>query len=300
MEKKRPSGTIAAVATPLRKDGDVDGEKLVDHCRWLLENGCTGINLLGTTGEATSLSLEKRLAAMEHVAGSGLPVETFLVGTGAAALADAARLTSAARDLCFGGALLLPPFYYKGIGDEDLEHFIESVIAAVGERDLRLYLYNFPQMTGLTYSAALVARLRRKRPATFRGLKDSSGDLAYSAALARDNPGFDVFPSSETTLDRTAELGTAGCISATLNVTAPLAAEASRRPDAGAVREALGRVPLVPAVKWALAELFDDPSWRIPLPPLRPISPSQEEILRRALASTAFDRIRKSDEPVSA
>ena len=72
----------------------------------------TRINLLGTTGEATAFSVEQRLAVMRAVADAGLPLERFMVGTGVPALADTVRLTRAACELGFAGALVLPPFFY--------------------------------------------------------------------------------------------------------------------------------------------------------------------------------------------
>ena len=108
------TGIFAAAATPLKPDLTIDEEKLVAHCRWLLgDGGCDGVNLLGTTGEATSFSLDQRIGAMKAIAKSGLPMESFMVGTGAAALGDAIELTRTASELGFAGALLLPPFYYK-------------------------------------------------------------------------------------------------------------------------------------------------------------------------------------------
>ena len=99
-------GVIAAAATPLGNNLSIDLDHLVRHCRWLLgEGGCDGVNLLGTTGEATSFSIEGRITAMRAVEGAGLPLDRFLVGTGAAALGDAVRLTAEAKALGFAGAL---------------------------------------------------------------------------------------------------------------------------------------------------------------------------------------------------
>src|SRR5438876_11851679 len=99
MSTSRPHGIIAAAATPFFPDFTVDHERLVAHCRYLLEHGCDGINLLGTTGEATSLSVDQRLRTMQAIAQARLPVDRFLVGTGAAALEDACKLVQGARSL---------------------------------------------------------------------------------------------------------------------------------------------------------------------------------------------------------
>lgn len=307
----RLSGVIAAAATPLKQDLSIDHDRLVAHCRWLLgTGGCDGINLLGTTGEATSFSRAQRIGAMTAVAEAGLPLDRMMVGTGAAALDDAVGLTAAARDLGFAGALLLPPFYYKGIEDDSLAAYVEALLARTGSEALRLYLYHIPQNSFVPYPVDLVARLRDRHPDALVGLKDSAGDLAYSRALARRLPGFDVFPSSEASLVEARQAGFAGCISATTNVNGPLAQIAWRRADtkegrraaaqAVAIREALARVPLVAAVKWALAEMKGDPAFERVCPPLRELSPDEKRRLAESLAGTAYPGLRSAAIPAAA
>lgn len=294
-------GVIAAAATPLGDDGAIDLDRLAAHCRFLLEKGgCDGINLLGTTGEATSFSRDQRLAAMRAVAASGLPLARFMVGTGAAALDDAVVLTAEAKRLGFAGALLLPPFYYKGIDADALVAYVTAVIDKVGTEALPLYLYHFPANSGVPYAAEAVKRLRDAFPDTVLGLKDSSGDIDYAAALARDLPGFAVFPSAEAALGRAAELGFAGCISATANVTGPFAqaaltagSDAERQAglaDAVAIRAEIARFPLVAAVKETLALMSGDDAWRRLVPPLAALSKPQSAALAAALGATALKR----------
>lgn len=292
-------GVIAAATTPLKEDYSIDIERLVAHCRWLLEEGgCDGINLLGTTGEATSFSVEQRLAAMKAIAASGLPLSRFMVGTGAAALDDAVRLTAEAKALGFAGALLLPPFYYKGIDAEGLFAYVSAVVGRVGAAGLPLYLYHFPANSGVPYAPQVVSRLRHAFPQTVLGLKDSSGDLDYSAGLVRDLPGFDVFPSAEAALGRIAEFGFAGCISATANVTGPFAQaalsgatdaeRAAGLAQAMRIRGEIAKFPLVAAVKETLAILTGDAAWRRLLPPLSCLTSEQSASLHEALRSTGL------------
>ncbi|HVJ53524.1 MAG TPA: dihydrodipicolinate synthase family protein [Aliidongia sp.] len=298
---ERVKGIIAAAATPLHADFTIDHDKLVGHCRRLLDRGCNGINLLGTTGEATSFSVAERLAAMQAVAKSGLPLDRFLVGTGAAALADAVALTGAARELGFAGALLLPPFYYKGIDDGSLAGFVETVIDRVGPRGLRLYLYHFPQNSGVPYPPAVVERLHRAHPDQLLGVKDSSGDLPYARGLAKSLPDLDVFPSAEGALATAKEDGFAGCISATANITVefaargwatlgtPEGAEAIR--EAAAIRAALTATPVISATKWALSDLYRDESWRRLAPPLRALTETEITSTRDRLGRTRYSEL---------
>lgn len=306
----RLSGVLAAAATPIRSDLSIDHDRLIAHCRWLLgPGGCHGVNLLGTTGEATSFSRQQRTAAMKAVAEAGLPLERMMVGTGAAALDDAVGLTAAARDLGFAGALLLPPFYYKGIDGDSLAAYVEALLGRAGTAGLRLYLYHIPQNTGVPYPVEIVARLRDRHPDTLVGLKDSAGDLAYSRELARRLPDFDVFPSSEGSLGEARQSGFAGCISATTNVNGPLARLAWQRPGteeggraaarAVAVREALASMPLVAAVKWTLAEMKQDPAFEAVCPPLRSLAPNEKAGLARALAGTAYPSLRPAASPAA-
>jgi 4-hydroxy-tetrahydrodipicolinate synthase len=291
-------GVIAAVATPLSDSLTIDHNRLVSHCRWLLgQGGCDGINLLGTTGEATSFSAAARIDAMQAIARSGLPLDRFMVGTGAAALEDAVRLTAEAKALGFAGALLLPPFYYKGIAADGLIAYVDAVIERVGRGGLQLYLYHFPQNSGVPYDIDVVARLREVYPDVILGLKDSSGDLEYAAALTRKLEGFAVFPSAEGSLGRAKELGFAGCISATANVTGPFAQRVWSGTEAAAneglvqaveIRAAIAQFPLVAAVKASLALLTREPNWRKVMPPLSPLSDDQLGALKRALSATAL------------
>ena len=135
-------GVIAAVATPFDANGEPDLDRFVRLAKHLLANGCDALNVCGTTGEATSMSVAQRRSVMETAA-RHLPRERLMVGTGAAALADAAALTAYAGELGFAGALLLPPFYYKGVSDDGVAAYVERV-AAAAPPTLPLYLYHFP------------------------------------------------------------------------------------------------------------------------------------------------------------
>jgi 4-hydroxy-tetrahydrodipicolinate synthase len=277
----RPCGVIAAVATAIDASGDPDTARATALGRFLLDHGCDGLNVLGTTGEATSFSLAQRRRLMTAYGDAGLPMSRLLVGTGAAALADAVALTRHAADLGFAGALLLPPFYYRDVPDEGLLRVLDAIIAATAARPIPIYLYHFPALSGVPWRLALIARLI----ATFKdrvvGLKDSSGDLEFARAAAALGEGFDVFPSSEAVLGEARQAGFAGCISATVNLNADLCARAYWAADgaalnaATAVRGLFEGKPVVPGVKSVLAHIHGDPAWARVMPPLEPSSPAE-------------------------
>jgi len=288
----------AATLTPLDERREPDHVALIAHCRRLLRTGCDAINLLGSTGEATSLSVTARLGVMEAVAASGLPLNAFMVGTGAAAFADAAVLTRAAVGLGFAGALVVPPFYFKNLTDDGVFRYYAELIALVNEDRLRLYLYNFPQLSGFAFSAALVERLSRAFGATIAGIKDSSSVAGYPESIVAACPQLDVFPSTEAVLADGKVKGFAGCISATVNVNAPLASavwhgDAAGHPALCATRELIGRHQLVPATRAVLASLLDDDAWLRPLPPLIELAPDDAGRLIAGLdAIPAFAAVR--------
>ena len=123
-------GVIAAIATAVDENGEPDCVRSTALARFLLSNGCDGLNVLGTTGEATSFSVEQRKLMMTAYRDAALPLERLMVGTGAASVADAVTLTRHAAEIGFAGALVLPPFYYKGVSDDGLAAYIEMIITA--------------------------------------------------------------------------------------------------------------------------------------------------------------------------
>ena len=270
------NGVIAAVATAIDEKNEPDCARSIALARFLLDNGCDGLNVLGTTGEATSFSLDQRRRVMTAYAQSGLPLDRMMVGTGAAALADAVALTKHAAELGFAGALVLPPFYYKGVPDDGLYAGIDAVLNATAARPIPIYLYHYPALSGLPWHVALIRRLLETFGEHIVGLKDSSGDMAFAQEAAAIMPRFKVFPSTEAALPQARSGPFAGCISATANLNADLCAQAYRSGDAAALAQAVAirnlfdGKPLVAGVKALLAHIHDEPQWARVEPPLSP------------------------------
>jgi 4-hydroxy-tetrahydrodipicolinate synthase len=293
-------GVVAAIATPVDEALQPDHGALVDHARWLLSNGCDGLNVLGTTGGFASFTVAQRIDIMQALASSGLPLPAMMVGTGASALGDAVALTRAAVALRFGGALVIPPFYYKGVSEDGVFTYVANLIEQVGASELRMYLYNFPANSGVPYTVPLVKRLLAAYPNVIVGLKDSSNDAAYAAELHRELPQLDLFPSSESVLAAARRAGYAGCISASVNVTAPLAGRVwadgddadgdARQAELAAIRAAILSVPSIPAIHHLLAELHGDDVWSRLVPPLYALDANERAALEARLAQTVYHR----------
>ncbi len=286
-------GVIAAIATAIDDKGEPDCARSTALARFLLDNGCDGLNVLGTTGEATSFSLDQRRRVMTAYAENGLPLERMMVGTGAAALADAVALTRHAAELGFAGALVLPPFYYKGVHDDGLVAGIDAILTATAAKPIPIYLYHFPAQSGLPWHVALIRRLLDTFGERIVGLKDSSGDMAYAREAASILPRFKVFPSTEAVLQEARSGVFAGCISATANLNPDLCARAYRSGDAGALAEAVAMrklfdgKPLVPGVKALLAHIHGDPQWARVEPPLSAFPAAD-----RAAVIAGYDAVR--------
>jgi 4-hydroxy-tetrahydrodipicolinate synthase len=286
-------GVIAAIATAADGAGEPDCGRSVALARFLLDHGCDGLNVLGTTGEATSYSLAQRQAVMNAYRAAGLPLDRMMVGTGAAATADAVALTRHAAELGFGGALVLPPFYYKGAVDDGLAAYVAAIVAGTADRPIPLYLYHYPQLSGLPWHVALIRRLLAAHGGRIMGLKDSSGDMAYAREAAAIDQAFKVFPSTEAALLEARGGAFAGCISATANLNSDLCARAFHAGDdaaleaAVAIRKLFDGRPLVPGVKALLAHIHDDPAWARVMPPLA-VFPAAD----RAAAMAGYDQVR--------
>jgi 4-hydroxy-tetrahydrodipicolinate synthase len=236
--------------------------------------------------------VDERLAALEALVESGVPPEKLLPGTGSCALTDTVRLSRAALEAGAAGALVLPPFYYKGVGDDGLFRFFAEVIERVGDDSLRLYLYHIPQMTGVDLGLPLISHLIDAYPGVVVGTKDSSGDRERIMTLCREFPDFSVLAGTETLLLETLRSGGEGCISATVNVTSRLArqvydAHVSGKDDEAEVlqerltqlRASIETYPVIPALKQLMARLTGDQEWRNIRPPLSGLDEKRAKVL---------------------
>ncbi|MBT8220173.1 MAG: dihydrodipicolinate synthase family protein [Bacteroidia bacterium] len=223
-ESNLPQGVIAATLTPMNEDLSVNYPMLLDHINWLLENGCNGICILGTTGEANSFSLSERIELIDKVIDSGIDPSKFLVGTGCCAYTDTIALTKHAVSKGAGGVLMLPPFYYKNLTDEGVMNYFDLVIRGVDDDRLRIYLYHFPKMTSVPFTLELTRKLVQAFPGTVVGMKDSGGDWDHMQSICGAFPGFKFYAGTEKFLLPTLKIGGVGCISASANATASMCA----------------------------------------------------------------------------
>jgi len=292
-------GILAAALTPLKPDFGPDHAAFIDHCRWLLGQGCDGLGILGTTGEANSFSLDERLGLLDALAMSGIPAQKLVPGTGCCAIPDTVTLTKRSVEMGAAGVLMLPPFYYKPVSDDGLFAAYSEVIQRVGDSRLKIYLYHIPKNTQVPITFGLIEKLLAAYPDTVVGVKDSSGDFANMEAMCREFPGFRVFSGSDAFLLGLLRAGGAGAITACNNVAAALSAQIYagwQGPDADALQARLEAVrtviqgfPLAPALKEIMARATGRGDWRLIRPPQEPLTPGEAIALFEQLDSLGFE-----------
>jgi 4-hydroxy-tetrahydrodipicolinate synthase len=195
-------------------DLSLNVEKTISHAEKIIKQGCHGVAIFGSTGQAQLISISEKISLLNQLSKSRYK-DKFLIGTGLNSLNETINLMSVASSLNFNDFLIMPPAYYK-YGDKEVIEFYSRVIEA--RPDSRIILYNFEKLCGYKFSIECVKELVKKFPKQIVGVKDSSYNLYEHLKI----DGFSVLPGSELKLLKGLELGCVGIITATCNVTAGL------------------------------------------------------------------------------
>ncbi|MCF8165391.1 MAG: dihydrodipicolinate synthase family protein [Rhodoferax sp.] len=290
---------LSPVLTPFKDDGSPDAQKLLKQCQWLESNG-VGQAIFGTNSEANSMSAPQKMGVLTALIEGGLNPAHMMPGTGATSIDATVTMTRHAVQHKCAGVLMLPPFYYKDVTDDGLFAFYSEVIQKVGDAGLQIYIYNIPPVTKINLSLSLLERLAKAYPKTIVGMKDSSGDWAYTESVIKllAPSGFRVYAGSEVFLMRTLHAGGVGCISATANVNpgaiAHLAAhwkesDADQRQAAlDQVRSIFAQYQMIAGMKTAVAHYSKDSEWLRVRPPLMQLSADQQAKLLSELQKINF------------
>ena len=282
-------GSIVAIVTPMLKDGGVDWKGLEKLVEWHIEQGTNSIVAVGTTGEASTLSMEEHTQVIKEiirVANKRIPI---IAGTGANSTREAIELTKAAKDLGADAALLVTPYYNKPTQEGLFQHY-KSIAEAV---DLPLILYNVPGRTGVDLANDTAVRLAEIP--NIVGIKDATGDVPRGKALIEAlNGKMAVYSGDDETAWELMLLGADGNISVTANIAPKAMSEvcsvaiAKDEQQAKTINNKIANlhnilfcesnpIPL----KWALHEMgLIDTGIRLPLTPL---AEQYREPLRNAL-----------------
>ena len=207
-------GIYAASMSIFNSDLSLNIEKTLSHAEQIIDQGCHGVAIFGSTGQAQLIPISEKISLLNQLSKSKYK-DKYLIGTGLNSLNETINLMSMASSLNFNNFLIMPPAYYK-YGDKEVIEFYSRVVKA--RPDSRIILYNFEKLCGYKFSIKCVEELAKKFPKQIVGVKDSSYNLYESLKI--DN--FCILPGSEAKLLKGLQLGCAGIITATCNVTAGL------------------------------------------------------------------------------
>ena len=211
---KKIKGIFAAGMSIFNEDLSLNILKTVNHAEKIIDEGCHGVAIFGSTGQAQLISVGEKISLLNELSNSKYK-DKYLIGTGLNSLSETINLMKVAISFNFNDFLIMPPAYYK-YGDKEVIEFYSRLVEAMP--DSKIILYNFEKLSGYKFSIQCVEELVKKFPRQIVGVKDSSYNLYEHLKL--DN--FSVLPGSESKLLKGLELGCSGIITATCNVTAAL------------------------------------------------------------------------------
>jgi 4-hydroxy-tetrahydrodipicolinate synthase len=209
------SGIYAASMSVLNSDLSLNVEKTILHAEKLIDQGCHGTAIFGSTGQAQLISISEKIKLLNVLSESKYK-DKHVIGTGLNSLNETINFMKIAVSLNFKKFLIMPPAYYN-YQDSDVMNFYSKIIDTIPQS--QIILYNFEKLCGYKFSIKCVENLVKKFPEQIVGVKDSSYNLFENLSIEN----FSVMPGSESKLLKGLEKGCSGIITATCNATAQLA-----------------------------------------------------------------------------
>ena len=207
-------GIYAAGMSIFNEDLSLNVEKTILHAENIIDQGCHGVAIFGSTGQAQLIPIAEKIELLNKLSQSKYN-DKYIIGTGLNSLGEVINYMKIGLSLNFKSFLIMPPAYYK-YGDNEVFEFYSKIVEAVPESEI--ILYNFEKLCGYKFSLDVIQDLVKKFPKQIVGVKDSSYNLYENLKIEN----FSIFPGSETKLLTGLELGCSGIITATCNVTAEL------------------------------------------------------------------------------
>jgi 4-hydroxy-tetrahydrodipicolinate synthase len=286
-------GLWPAMLVPVTPNGAIDRARAIAHSRRMLARGCDGVTLFGTTGEGPAFSTSERKDLLEALLGAGVPGDQIIVTTSACALPDAIELGRHAAALGCRRQMFMPPFYFRHPRDAGVVEAVSQFVRGVDDPALKLLLYHIPGLSSVSFSHASVATLAQRHPGQVIGVKDSSGDLGHSLALARAFPALSILVGAEQHVAATMLVGGSGSVNGLANIAPGLMrrvvdAPAAVTPDDErlmhqllALLSVLPELPFVSVYKTMLAEQTGDDAWLNVRAPLCPLDNTEAQSVRK-------------------
>jgi 4-hydroxy-tetrahydrodipicolinate synthase len=269
-------GSTVAVVTPFDpKTGNIDFEGVKRLLQYHLDAGTKNLCILGTTGEASLMSMQERKTVLETAVNMVKGKMCILAGCGTINPNSVREMTQQAIDVGCDASLVVTPYYVKPPQRGLVKHM--TFAADLG---LPVIMYNVPGRTGVNFADEFMA-IAAEHP-NIVGLKDATGDLSRlhkMRELVKD-PSFLIYSGDDSTSLDFILQGGDGCISVTANVAAPEMAQmvdlalAGKADEARAINDKLDGLHTnlfleanpIPA-KWGVYRigLIDSPYCRPPL-----------------------------------
>lgn len=286
-------GVYAASLTPMHEDFSCNCEALAYHCNDLINRGCKGIVLFGTTGEGTSFSVAERAQVITNIIRLGIDPHKIIIGISCCAINDVVKLASIAINHQCAAVLIAPPFFYKSVSEEGIIAYYRNVIQSVNHPELKILLYHIPQFSGVPITINIIRALKNEFSSTIIGIKESEGNLDFTREILSTFENFKVFVGHEVHISEAVQLGAAGGISGIVNAYPELICSLyeygkdQQKPDynptAKNIIGALKNYPLFPAIK-GMVESQKGIDWRVVRPPLVSLNEQQRQELIDLLA----------------
>ena len=281
-------GIYAASMSILNKDLTLNIDKTIEHAEMVIDNGCHGAAIFGSTGQAQLIPVAEKIKLLNKISTNKYK-DQFIIGTGLNSLGETINLMRVAMSLDFDRFLIMPPAYYK-YSDDEVIKFYSKLVESMPKS--KIILYNFEKLCGYKFSVDCVEKLVKNFPEQIVGVKDSSYNLFENLKL--DN--FSIMPGSESKLLKGLELGCSGIITATCNATSHLARKVYDDFKEGKeqkvnnklcdVRGAFEKYNLISGLHTFFKD--KDSSYENLLPPLRTLNKDEENELFNTLEKLNF------------
>lgn len=172
-------GVMPAMTTPFDDKLNVDHAFLERHASWLLENGCTGLVMLGSLGEGATLEHDEKIAILKTAVKASESTKTPVVAAiSSLSTKGAVKLAKDAEDAGCDGLMVLPPYVYTSDWREMKQH----VSTVIGSTRLSCMLYNNPVAYKTDFLPQQIAELASEHD-NLAAVKESSADVRRIAAI---------------------------------------------------------------------------------------------------------------------
>ena len=206
-------GSMVALVTPMDEENRINYPKVAELLEWHIENGTDGLVILGTTGEASTMTFEEEKEFVAFCNDKIAKRVPMIVGSGSNSTATDISNSQAFAELGADYLLVVTPYYNKTNNEGMIRHF-ESIADSV---TVPIIMYNVPSRTGCNITPEVVGKLA-KHP-NIIGIKEASGDMSYVMNISKYiNETFALYSGNDDVIVPLLSVGGTGVISVWANI----------------------------------------------------------------------------------